>query len=200
MFNKQKILGHRIMKNLKAFFVNMSTHKAVTLSVFVHILLALAFASLSPDKIVGSRALPKNHLVFELVKENKIEINKKTSLKLDNNADGSDQNHHDSIEKLGKTRGTRTSTSKHLIAEKAKINKKAAMMASLTGLSELRESFSFVLHQVSADSMGSFTPIQGTAPDIDLLSDGLENGHGFGTRSGIIIGIGGGGGGNCPPR
>lgn len=201
MSHKRFLLKQLVLEKFRDFFSkDFSLGKAVALSVFMHVLLALAFASLHSEKVTGIRDESKKPLLFEFVKNDDVDITKTKRTNIDNNADGSNQNNPNSREKLGKSRGVRWSTSKSLVAEKTKVNKKAAMMASLTGLSELRESFSFVLHQISTDSLGSFTPIQGTAPDIDFLSDGMENGRGWGTRSGVIIGIGGGGGGNCPPR
>ena len=74
--------------------------------------------------------------------------------------------------------------------------KQALLLASLNTLSALRESFSFVTHEVISDSAGAFIPIQGMAPDIRSLADGLNTAIEMGVRTGKI-GIGGGG--NCPP-
>jgi len=79
------------------------------------------------------------------------------------------------------------------------VNKEAVMLASLASLSDLQESFQFVIRELSVDEEGIFTPIQGDVPDTKVIADGLVNAKGFGGRRGIIS-ISGGGSGKCPPR
>lgn len=73
--------------------------------------------------------------------------------------------------------------------------KQALLLAALNTMSALKESFNFVTHEVMTDSSGAFIPIQGLAPDIQGLADGLHTAIQMGIRTGRI-GIGGGG--NCP--
>ncbi len=79
------------------------------------------------------------------------------------------------------------------------VNREAVMLASLASLSELQESFQFLIQELSVDEEGIFTPIQGDVPDTKVIADGLVNAKGFGGRRGIIS-ISGGGSGKCPPR
>ena len=104
------------------------------------------------------------------------------------------------VKKAGKKIGLSSSTSKTLVAENVKINKEAVMLASLASLSELKESFQFVIQELSVDEEGVFTPIQGDVPDTKVIADGLLNGKGLGGRRRGIISISGGGNGSCPPR
>ena len=101
--------------------------------------------------------------------------------------------------KAGQKIGLSSSTSEKLVAENVKVNKEAVMLASLASLSELQESFQFVIQELSVDEEGLFTPIQGDVPDTKVIADGLVNGKGLGRRRGIIR-VSGGGNGNCPPR
>ena len=83
---------------------------------------------------------------------------------------------------------------------KGNMNRDAVLMASLTSLSDLRASFSFMMQSVSSDSIGGFAPLDGDIPGSDYNVFGNKNGEGHGFGNGAVtIGGSGGRGGDCPP-
>ncbi len=190
-----KILQHlsnRIQTRYKKGF-KITTRKAVTFSLVLHLFLGIAFAAMNRDKIAGLMTAKEENIEFELVTLKDLDLKSNTSRK------GNLQSNSSSAKKAGKKVGLSSSTSKKLVAENVNVNKEAVMLASLASLSELQESFQFVIQELSVDEEGIFTPIQGDVPDTKVIADGLVNAKGFGGRRGIIS-ISGGGSGKCPPR
>lgn len=174
--------------------IRMTTRQAIGLSVFLHIVAGLAVAGIYADDLPSLIATEQeSQIEFELVDLDKIRMTNS-----DSQNRSSDSQANSSSKKAGRLVGLNSSTSKKIVAENVAVNKQSAMLASLASLTELREAFTFVTQEISADSIGTFTPIQGTAPDTKLIADGLTNGYGYGGRSGIISL--GGGRGSCPPR
>jgi hypothetical protein len=189
-----KILQHlsnRIQTRYKKGF-KITTRKAVTFSLVLHLFLGIAFAAMNRDKIAGLMTAKEENIEFELVTLKDLDLKSNTSRK------GNLQS-TSSAKKAGKKVGLSSSTSKELVAENVRVNKEAVMLASLASLSELQESFQFLIQELSVDEEGIFTPIQGDVPDTKVIADGLVNAKGFGGRRGIIS-ISGGGSGKCPPR
>ncbi|NIR48116.1 hypothetical protein GWO43_06660 [candidate division KSB1 bacterium] len=170
------------------FRKGISKQEAIGMSIVLHLVLGLMFGAPYMNDASVMQTAEEDKLVLDLVRGEVIAVRRPAERQKDMKAP----------RKLGKKMGSSERDSKMFIAEEAKVDKRAVMMASLSSLVELRESFNFVIQQVSADSIGAFTPIQGSAPDTKFISDGSENGNGFGSRSGIIS-ITGGGRGSCPP-
>ena len=190
-----KILQHlsnRIQTRYKKGF-KITTRKAVAFSLVLHLILGIALAAMNRDKIAGLMTAKEENIEFELVTFKDLDLKSNTSRK------GNLQSNFSSAKKAGKKVGLSSSTSKKLVAENVNVNKEAVMLASLASLSELQESFQFVIQELSVDEEGIFTPIQGDVPDTKVIADGLVNAKGFGGRRGIIS-ISGGGSGKCPPR
>jgi hypothetical protein len=187
-----------LVKYFQNRFPNGFTRReTIGLSVILHLSLGVAIASMSFDKITGlPYADADEPIEFDLITDTELDFNSDQS-NSENSLDGVDQNNDEAIPKLGEKQGLESSDSNVLVAENTNVNKEAVMMASLATLSELKESFNFVLHQVSADSIGAFTPLQGKAPHPQLYADGAEDGYNFGYKSGIRVSVGSGGG-NCP--
>ena len=185
-------LSNRIQDRFKKGF-KITTRKAVVFSVVLHIFLGIAIAAMNRDKISDFMTEKEENIEFELVPV------KDLHLKNSANQDKSAQPYSSAINDVGKRIGLSTSTSKKLVAENVHFNKEAVMLASLASLSDLRESFQFVIQELSVDEESVFTPIQGDVPDTKVIADGLANAKGLGGRRGIIS-ISGGGNGSCPPR
>jgi hypothetical protein len=168
----------------------------MAISVILHLSAGVLLASFHFDKTSGIPLTPEDTAVeFELVTENQLIFSSDQS-NSKNSLDGPNQNSTEAIPKLGEQIGLESSDSDILISENVQISKEAVMMASLSDLSKMRESFNFMLNQVSADSSGAFVPLGGEAPDTDYLSAGSD-GYGYGGRYGVRVSSGSGGG-NCP--
>ena len=174
-------LSNRIQSRLKKGF-KITTREAVAFSIVLHIFLGIAIAAMNRDTISGFMTEKEENIEFELVTVKDLDLKSSTKIK-----------------KAGKKIGLSSSTSKKLVAENVNVNKEAVMLASLASLSELRESFQFVIQELSVDEEAVFTPIQGDMPDTKVIADGLANAKGLGGRRGIIS-TSGGGNGSCPPR
>ena len=185
-------LSNRIQDRFKKGF-KITTREAVVFSIVLHVFLGIAIAAMNRDKISNFMTEKEENIEFELVSDKDLDL--KNSTNQGNNA----QANSSAIKKAGKRIGLSSSTSKKLVAENVNVNKEAVMLASLASLSELRESFQFVIQELSVDEEGVFTPIQGDVPDTKVIADGLLSAKGLGGRRGIIS-ISGGGNGNCPPR
>ena len=178
----------RFKKGLK-----LTTREAVTLSIVLHLFLGIAIAAMNKDKIIKLMTAKEENIEFEIVAVKDLDLKNST------NQGNSVQANSSAIKKAGKKIGLSSSTSKKLVAEDVNVNKEAVMLASLASLSDLRESFQFVIQELSVDEEGVFTPIQGDVPDTKVIADGLAKAKGLGGRRGIIS-ISGGGNGSCPPR
>jgi len=185
-------LSNRIQDRFKKGF-KVTTREAVVFSIVLHIFLGVAIAAMNRDKISDLITEKEENIEFELVTV------KDLDLKNSSNQGNSAQANSSAIKKVGKKVGLSSSTSKKLVAENVNVNKEAVMLASLASLSDLRESFQFVIQELSVDEEGVFTPIQGDVPDTKVIADGLLSAKGLGGRRGIIS-ISGGGNGNCTPR
>jgi len=185
-------LSNRIQDRFKKGF-KVTTREAVVFSIVLHIFLGVAIAAMNRDKISDFITEKEENIEFELVTV------KDLDLKNSSNQGNSVQANSSAIKKVGKKVGLSSSTSKKLVAENVNVNKEAVMLASLASLSDLRESFQFVIQELSVDEEGVFTPIQGDVPDTKVIADGLLSAKGLGGRRGIIS-ISGGGNGSCPPR
>ncbi|MFQ5640112.1 MAG: hypothetical protein ACE5IR_19200 [bacterium] len=183
---------HLLLSHLRK---GVSKKEAVGLSIFIHIIVSAAFGVIFFKSSFLSEPIKETNVEFELVP-----IEDMISEQNDFQTNDSDlPKDADKAQVVSKSLGDPTSSSAMLVAEEAKVNKDAVMMASLSSLLELRESFNFVVQQISTDSVGAFTPIHGAVPNTSVLSAGALNGSGFGNRRGIIA-ISGGGNGSCPPN
>ncbi len=184
-----KYIGTRFVSQAKQFFDSrfrggLSTRQALVLSVCLHVAAAAVAGSIAWSSGALQPAADPT-ITFELVTPD-----------LDPKPIDPVQNNADAPRNLGKALGDPRSTSRTLVAEQARVNKQAVVMASLAQLSQLRESFRFVVQQVAADSLGTFRPLEGKVPSTEMFTSGAD-GYGFGSRTGIIT-IGAGSG-HCPP-
>jgi len=141
-----------------------SRRETVGISVILHLSLGIIFASIQLNKTDGIPILPEDTAIeFELITEDQLNFSSSMS-NSDKALDGPNQQSTEAIPKLGEQIGLESSDSDVLVAEKIPVTKEAVMMASLADLKQLRESFNFMLSQVSADSSGAFVPLGGQAP------------------------------------
>jgi len=159
---------------------------AIVVSAGLHMALLTASLPLMNALLKPPSALPAK-IVFEVTPEIPLRKTERKSADI-----GSmNQTGKTEIRGSGKRVGLRQATSERLVLEKAQPNKEAIMSASLDKLTELRENFRFALERVTADTLGAFAPISGTAPDTDFLMDGVTNGFGVGGRKGLRVRFGG---------
>lgn len=186
--------------NACSFFGNMAMPndarrwKTLTLSVLLHaaMLFAISFAHFS---IVPGLPTSAENEDLQIILPNAEFYTDKSNSDLD--FDGDAESYPSPVESRGEQRGLNESESDDFVAETDNL-KEEVMMASLASLSELKESISFGLSEISANSRGDFTPIQGSLPDTDYLANGSD-GYGFGLKRGLRIRASSGGG-NCPRR
>ncbi len=164
---------------------NLSFREAMLFSVCLHFGIAIAAMAILPDtpRLIGP-SIDELNLELEVVAE-KEPVPEPIY-------DYSDQTESAGVEQNDRENGGNSSAE---AGGDPLAQKQALLLASLNTLSALKESFNFLTHEVSSDSTGAFIPIQGMAPDIQGLADGLNTAIQMGIRTGRI-GIGGGG--NCP--
>jgi len=183
--------------NFKILFrrKHISTRNAVWVSLILHFAFAMVFAAFYDGTSIPQRKGEKA-ITFELVDEHEI-IHKQlqSSAVLPDETAGLNPKIDDKLGGKPKPRGLKSSRSRDLVSENARKSREAVMKASLATLSKLRDTFSFAVHQITADSLGAFKPIQGEAPDTRVIAAGLGKGVSLGEK--IRAGIGGGG--NCSP-
>ena len=154
---------------------------AVGLSLMLHLIVASAFASFLVTRAVVEPHHLANTIEFDLVSEpaTKTVANQSESQKSQAASSASAQ--------AGKAEGLPGA-----LARSAQ-NKNALVMASLASLSDLKESFGFISHQVAADSSSGFAPMHGTDPNSTLnsLGDGKYK-DGLGSTGGVTISVGAG--------
>lgn len=75
---------------------------------------------------------------------------------------------------------------------KGNMNRKTMMMASLSGLEELKSSFNFIMQKTATDSLGGFSPADGNVPGSEYDSFGYRKGENLGRGNGVIVISGGG--------
>lgn len=175
--------------------------RAVLLSFLLH---ALSLAVIAPTffnrEQDGCTAAPLQELVFDFVEET---IDRTSThafhSELEELVGRPNQSNVNDMQKIGRKVGVMTSASKILIAPDTKVNTETVMMASLQNLLALKADVNFRLQETTADSIGNFTPLQGAAPETDFLLDGIVNGFGAGSRSGLRVRFGGRHGGRACP-
>ena len=169
----------------RRFGINLNFREAVLVSVCLHFGIAIAATAILLDAphLIGP-PIDELNLELETVAENEPVPQPIYDYSNQTESAGKEQNYS---ENGGKN-------SPHAGGDPLS-QKQALLLASLNTLSALKESFNFVTHKVTSDSTGAFVPIQGMAPDIQSLANGLETAIQMGARTGRI-GIGGGG--NCP--
>jgi hypothetical protein len=167
------------------FRKGVTTRNALSISLFLHIFIGMAFASFLAGKYYVERATDSTSIEFEFVTENDV--------KFQNNSTIRDQ-------RLGQNNGFNGAESSAAGSESSPSmpnpKREAVVMASLASLSELRESFNFIMQQVSSDSSSGFSPAHGEAPETEFYAAGSNDGTGIGNGIRVIIG---GVGGYCPP-
>ena len=172
------------------FHNGLSKRESVVLSVLLHMVAGIAVAALT---VPGPHSLPLEDpaIEFEIVTPGNLEDRLVEPTRSD-----VVQKAAQAVEKAGASLGAKNWASKQLVSERARIDNRSVVMASLSELDALRESFRLVTQEVFADSLGAFVPIEGKTPSTEIFSAG--NGKGLGHRSGIIS-ITAGGNGSCPP-
>ena len=158
----------------------ISTRGAIGISIILHLLLGSALASYFMGTLYIHPAQQKQSIEFDLSTE-------KLSMTASNDLNGENAKAHgaanlESSEETGKSGNLMTGS----------MNREAVFMSSLASLSDLRESFRFIMQQVSADSLGGFSPVDGQAPGSEYNSLGYKDGEGLGYGHGAGIYVGGG--------
>jgi hypothetical protein len=170
-----------------------SRSKTVVLSILLHTSLLFAIGFVHFDTVPGLPTRSEAETRMELVlAETEIYTDRSNS---DLDFDGDAESYPSPIVSRGEQRGVLISESEEFVANTETL-KEEVMMASLASLSELRESISFGLKEISANSKGTFIPLHGSLPDTDYLANG-DDGYGFGLKKGLRIRVSSGGG-NCP--
>lgn len=173
----------------------MSTRDAILLSLALHVTFAMVFAAFYDGTSIP-QPKAETAIAFELVNEEDITYQQlQSSAVLPDKTAGLNPEMNDKLGGTPESHGLKSSRSDVLVAENAHKSREAVMKASLATLSKMRDAFSFAVHQVTADSLGAFKPVQGDAPATRVIADGLGEGVSLGEK--IRAGIGGGG--NCSP-
>ncbi|RMD64063.1 hypothetical protein D6833_04885 [Candidatus Parcubacteria bacterium] len=175
--NASKAIYRRVQKGV-------STRDALGISLVLHLLLGVAFATWFVGQTVVAHRPEESKLVFELASQPEISVDKIVN----SSAFANNQNAGNPAEAADGRASSATN--------EAAMSKEQIMMASLSSLSQLKDTFNFVFQQTSADSVGEFSPAHGDAPDVESLAAGLRDGNGLGRGNGSIIISGGGG--HCP--
>ncbi len=147
----------------------LKTRDAIAISIILHLIIGTAMASFFSGALFVKPPEDLDSIEFDLVTE---KTNTPFSSQFAENSPSSE------------SKGRAGNPAKNTM------NRKAAVMASLASLSELREAFSFISQQVSSDSSAGFSPIQGKAPSIEF---GFQNDDRFGSGNGPRVLISGGG-------
>lgn len=185
---------HRINGLILSYFQKgVSKRDAIGISIVLHFILGVAFALVYVSNPATMNTSKETNVEFELIPIRGLKPqrnNNQTSLyEIPKKAD--------SAKRQATSIGSPSAVSK-MLADATTVKKDAAMTASLASLMQLREPFNFLIQPVTSDSLGAFTPIQGSAPDTKFLPDGSEDGYSSRIR-GAVIRIRGGGNGSCPP-
>lgn len=154
----------RIFRHI--FPQRIRTREAIFISIIFHLIIAAALSSFLVGSFYVQSHESANSLEFELLTE-RIEIR----------AAAPKATAAQALETVGGSSGAEQS----------------AAMASLAGLSQLRESFNFIVHATTADSAVGFSPVEGKAPGTGFYGAAIGNGVGSGAGGGIHVVIGGGG-------
>ena len=172
-------LRNRVPSIFKSGF---TFRRAMILSISLHIIGIAAVASISISKHLMLPVSKAIKVELELIDENTWDHQRVTY-------SSNPVSHLSHISSKGESSSIKDSP----------LNKEEIMMSAFNKLSELKESFNFIMQPIKADSASKIAPIQGIAPDITSIIAGLNSGKDFGMRGRGIINTGGGGG-NCPPR
>ncbi len=163
------------------FRQGLNRRYALGLSISLHIFITLAMASMFTTKYLITPESDENIIELDLFIEN--ESDRQRVVYSSNPTNSLSQISTD-VESSG--------------AKSGAANRDKIIMAALTTLSQLKESFNFTMQTVSADTLDVFSPIQSNAPDITSLIADLNKNIISGNR-GRGKSVTGGGGGNCPP-
>lgn len=184
-----------VEKSQLRFRKGITTRGALGISLILHLFIGMAFASFLAGKYYVEHITESSSIEFDLVTDTEVKFQSNT---YDSNL--SDQPIGQKLQNELQTPGFNGSESSAAGREssiaKNNNNNKAVVLASLASLSELKDSFNFIIQKVSADSLTGFSPIQGKLPETEFYTAGF-NGNGFGNDSGVSISLGGGGG-HCP--
>ncbi|MCG8605069.1 hypothetical protein MJD09_08735 [bacterium] len=187
-------LSNRLKGVIDAVIQNLSFRNAIGVSIFLHVFIAIAVTSV----FVNNRLMaPQSDTRIELEISTEDENIPETARDVG------------TLNILDNTNASTTSLPSLSQAEEAASgaepkttnDRDAIIFASLESLSELRESFNFLEATLTASVGSSLPPAEGEAPDVSGLGTGLRGGFGYGSGGrGVVIGVIGGGGGDCPPR
>ncbi len=148
----------------KRFRKGLRTKEAVAISVVLHVLIVSAIASFLAGSFVVVRPDPSESLTLDLVTADE-------PVRAHDRLSG-----EQTPEQVGAQ-----SESPDNGFKRNEANKQAILMASLGTLSDLRDSFRFVMQQASTDSAG-LAPMQGTVPSTAFFGKGQDDGAGYGGR------------------
>ncbi|MFQ5708679.1 MAG: hypothetical protein ACE5HO_14585 [bacterium] len=172
----------------------VSTRGALGISVILHIFILMAFASFFVGTHYIKPQIESATVVLDLQTERDVK-----DVKLEKNINnqtlsGSNSTKPADVEGFNGTAADAAGSPSSVA--KRSTNQQAVVLSSLASLSDLKESFNFVMQKTSADTTNGFAPVQGNAPDTKFYTAGSKNGQGFGNgNGGFSISIGGG---HCP--
>ena len=136
------------------FRKSFTTRGALGISIILHLFIAMAFASfLAGTYYVESNKEQEDSIVFDLETETDIDFSSNRS-----NSSLSTQLEGKLAENSGLS-GLESSSSSGQGSPSAAVKNEAAVLASFASLTDLKESFSFVMQQVSADSLDGLTSV-----------------------------------------
>ncbi|RMD90659.1 MAG: hypothetical protein D6813_08835 [Calditrichaeota bacterium] len=195
MKNVHRVILNLVNKGRGLIPRRFSTRQAIGISLILHIFIAMAFASFLMQKYHPEGSpLNTSPLVFDLQTDTKVKFeSQNVNQDLDNLTDGFNQPNE--VVNNGFNGDAESAAGR--ASEALNSNNQDVVMASLASLSDLKDSFKFIMHQVSSDSLNGLNPIHGDMPDASYISTGNADGTGAGDGSGVTITFGGGGG-HCP--
>lgn len=164
---------------------SLNRRGALGISVFLHVFIGMALASFLIGKVVVEQQAETPGVVFDLQTNPDVDLQRLQQKASSFEATVNQRNRPQQESKAGSGRPS------------LKVNKQAVLLSSLASLSELKDSFNFVMQSVSADSAKGFSPLYGNAPDTEAISAGFGKGDGYGDGNGIRVSVGGGHG-SCP--
>lgn len=171
----------RIVKRWDGLRLDISRHKAVGISVVLHVMVGSAVAWYAAGHS-GSNPSVSEELIFEL--------ETRTELATTDLATGDLQRTGPETPETNASAGGRGAASREVASQQ--------VLASWMALSDLREGFRPVLQSAPADSLPGFSPLFGNTLDAEAVAAGLNEGHGFGDGHGKGVIVVTGGGGACP--
>jgi len=171
---------HFVLDTIRQLAKTMNTKRAVSLSVVLHLLVAVALAGMVVTTTTSPVATADDVIEFDLTT---------VKYKTDFGRNGQSQSTGEAGTPNANAQAESGRASTLL---KGNMNRESVMMASLAGLDALKSSFSFMMQKTVADSLGGFSPTHGDIPGSAYDSFGYRKGDNLGRGNGKIVISGGG--------